>query len=292
MVVSAFNREWRSFIKTLAENSAEKLTQMSGIIRTSVLDMYTVAGGGHYGGSMSVVEILVSLYGSVLRYDPTNPGWEDRDRLILSKGHASGTLCAVLGHFGFFDKELLETFNKLDSPLGMHPDMHKIPGCDMSSGSLGHGLAIGCGMALAGKADHKDYRVYVVMGDGECQEGTVWEAAMVAAHHKLDNMIAIIDRNMVSLDGETEEINALEPFAPRWKSFGWHVIEVDGHDIKKLLAGFQEAAGVTGKPIVIIARTVKGKGISFMEGDHEYHYASLSDEKLEQARQELGRELK
>jgi transketolase len=213
------------------EPNVQNLVDQSRIIRRTILEMYAAAGGGHFGGSLSVVEILVALYGSVLRVDPARPQWEDRDRLILSKGHSAGALCAVLGHYGFFDKELLETFNKLDSPFGMHPDMHKIPGCDMSSGSLGHGLAVGCGMALAARADGKDYRVYVIVGDGECQEGSIWEAAMVAAHHKLNNLIVVVDRNMVSLDGKTEEINALEPLSERWRSFGRSLIEVDGHDL-------------------------------------------------------------
>ncbi|MBN1315822.1 MAG: transketolase, partial [Anaerolineales bacterium] len=167
-------------------------------IRRQIVEMFTISGGGHFGGSLSVVEILVTLYGAVIRFDPANPDWRERDRVILSKGHACGALCPVLAHYGFFKEALLDTFNKLDSPFGMHPDMNKIPGCDMSSGSLGHGLAVGIGMAVAGRADGEKYRVYVVLGDGECQEGSVWEAAMVAAHLGLDNLTVIVDRNQIS----------------------------------------------------------------------------------------------
>ena len=236
---------------------------------------------------MSVVEILVTLYDAMLRVDPVRPDWADRDRLILSKGHASGALCPVLAHYGFFDEGLLDTFNKLDSPFGMHPDMRRIPGCDMSTGSLGHGLAVGVGMALAGRADHKDYRVYVVMGDAECNEGSVWEAAAVASHYKLDSLTAIVDRNRVSLDGETENIMPLEPFAERWRSFGWHVLELDGHDFRQIYQALRQAQQTRSRPTLLIANTVKGKGVSFMEGKHEYHYAVLSDEELEAARAEV-----
>ncbi|MGQ9586104.1 MAG: transketolase [Anaerolineae bacterium] len=276
-------------MKSLSAAQVSELEARARRTRQQVLEMFAIAGGGHFGGSLSVVEILVTLYGAVLRVDPTNPGWPDRDRLVLSKGHAGGTFCAVLANAGFFDDALLETFNRLDSPFGMHPDMHKIPGCDMSSGSLGHGLAVGIGMALAGRADGKDYRVYVVMGDGECQEGTVWEAAMTAAHLKLDSLTAVVDRNRLSLDGRTEELNALEPLAERWRAFGWHVVEVDGHNVSEIYRGIQEAHATRGCPTVLLAHTIKGKGISFMEDTHQFHYAVLSTEQLEAARAELGR---
>jgi transketolase len=275
-------------MKSLSQDQINELEGVAVKMRRQIVDMYTLAGGGHFGGSLSVVEILVTLYGAVVRVDPADPEWSDRDRVVLSKGHACGALCPVLAHQGFFEEALLDTFNKLDSPFGMHPDMNKIPGCDMSTGSLGHGLAIGIGMALAARADEKDYRVYVVLGDGECQEGTVWEAASVASHLGLDNLTAIVDRNRVSLDGITEEINALEPFADRWLSFGWHVIEVDGHDVAALYQGIQHARATRGIPTVILADTVKGKGVSFMEGKYQYHYASLSPQELEAARSEIG----
>jgi transketolase len=277
-------------MQSLTEAQVRDLEATARKIRRQIVEMFHIAGGGHFGGSLSVVEILTTLYAVVVRYDPARPDWPDRDRVVLSKGHASGALCPVLAHAGFYREQLLDTFNKLDSPFGMHPDMHKIPGCDMSTGSLGHGLAIGLGMALAGKADGRDYTVYVVLGDGECQEGNVWEAAQIAAHLRMGNLIAIVDRNRISLDGKTEEINALEPFAEKWRVFGWHVIEADGHDFSQLFQAIQQARDVAGRPAVIIAHTVKGRGVSFMEDRYQYHYAAISPQQLEVARAELGKE--
>jgi transketolase len=280
-------------METLADSQVADMEAVAHRLRGQIVDMFALAGGGHYGGSLSVVEILVTLYGAVLRVDSQRPDWPDRDRLVLSKGHAAGALCTVLAHYGYYDEALLDTFNQLDSPFGMHPDMNKICGCDMSTGSLGHGLPVGMGMAVAGRADGKDYRVYVVMGDGECNEGTVWEAASVAAHLKLDRLVAVVDRNHLSLDGETEALNPVEPLADRWRAFGWHVIEVaDGHDVRQLYAALQKAQSVKGQPAVIIADTIKGKGLSFMEGRFQYHYAFLSEEDLRTARSELGREVR
>jgi transketolase len=276
-------------MQTLTPEEKQELDLIANKMRSQIIEMFHVAGGGHFGGSLSVVEILVTLYGAVVRFDPAQPRWEERDRVILSKGHASGALCPVLGHWGFFDEGLLDTFNQLDSPFGMHPDMNKIPGCDMSTGSLGHGLAVGIGMALAGRADDKDYRVYVVLGDGECQEGTVWEAAMIGSHLKLNRLTAIVDRNRLSLDGATESINALEPLADRWRSFGWHVLECDGHDPAKIHQAIQQAHDYLDGPTVIVANTVKGKGVSFMENKYQYHYAILTNEELEAAREEIAR---
>jgi transketolase len=198
-------------------------------------------------------------------------------------------LCPVLPHHGFFKEAELDTYGQLGGRFGMHVDMH-MPGCDMSAGSLGHGLAIGVGMALAGRVDRKDFRVYVVLGDGECDEGTIWEAALVASHHKIANLIAIIDRNRLSLDGPTEEILALEPLAEKWRSFGWHVIEVDGHDFRQLYKGLKEAQATSGRPTLLIANTVKGKGVSFMEGDPAYHASGLAGDQLRMARAELAGE--
>lgn len=274
-------------MKSLTDAEIKELIVLARRMRQKIVEIFTIAGGGHFGGCLSVLEILLTLYNFVLRVDPSRPNWPDRDRLILSKGHACGALCPVLAHYGFFDESLLDTFNKLDSPFGMHPDMHKIPGCDMSTGSLGHGLAVGVGMALAIRADNKDCRVYVILGDGECQEGSVWEAAMVASHYKLEILTAIVDRNLLSLDGKTEDIAALEPFAERWRSFGWHVVEVDGHDILQIYEAVQQAHLFQLSPTVLIANTVKGKGISFMEGKTEYHYTALSDEELETVQKEL-----
>jgi len=279
-------------VRFLSDAQVDEMTKRAHEIRQIMLEMLAMSGGGHFGGSLSVIEILVGLYGSVMQVDPARPDWPDRDRLVLSKGHAGAALCPVLAQFGYFDESLLPTFNKLDSPFGMHPDMHKISGCDMSTGSLGHGLAVGIGMALAGRTDGKDYRVYVVLGDGECDEGSVWEAAMVASHYKLSHLTAIVDRNQVSLDGNTEEIMTLEPLAERWRSFGWNTVEADGHDFRQIYKAIQDAQDVQSRPTVILAHTIKGKGISFMEGKHEYHYANLTGKELDIARTEVGRKVR
>jgi transketolase len=274
-------------MNALSNARIAQLTEQAREIRQMVLEMFISARGGHYGGSLSIIEVLVALYWELMRLDPSNPGWPDRDRLVLSKGHACASLCAVLARRGYFDKGLLSTFNQIDSPFGMHPDMHKIPGCDMSTGSLGHGLAVGIGMALAAMADRREYLVYVILGDGECNEGSVWESAMTASHYRLSNLIAIVDRNKVSLDGPTEEVMSLEPFADRWRAFGWNVMEADGHDFDQIYRSVNEARKSKSGPTAILAHTVKGKGISFMEGKHEYHYASLSREEIDEARIEL-----
>ena len=277
-------------MESLTDKQLQDLEAVSVKLRGQVVDTLAGAGGGHFGGSLSVVDILVALYGAVMRFDPQRPEWPDRDRLILSKGHSGAALCVALGHYGFYSEDLLPTFNQLDSPFGMHPDMNKIPGCDMSTGSLGHGLPVGIGMAVAGRADGKDYRVYVIMGDGECNEGTVWESAAVAAHLKLDNLVAVIDRNRLSLDGWTEDLNPVEPLARRWRCFGWNVVEAeDGHDIGQLVDGIRQAHDTKSQPTVIIAHTVKGKGVSFMEDKYQYHYAVLPEADLQAARSELGR---
>lgn len=266
------------------------LKEKAKLIRKHIIKMLVKAAGGHFGGSLSSVEILVSLYFHILRIDPKNPRWEDRDRFVLSKGHACAALCPVLAEQGFFSPELLLTFNKLDSPFGMHPDMHKIPGCDMSTGSLGHGLPVGLGMALMAKLDKKGYRVFVLLGDGELQEGSVWEAAMAASHYKLDNLTAIVDRNRIELDGATEEIIGLEPLSEKWQSFGWKVKEIDGHNIRKIIETLKDLPFVVNKPSVVIAYTVKGKGISFVENTHDWHYAKMSEEQAQRALVELSGE--
>lgn len=271
-------------MKPLSDAEAHELEEAARKVRLRVVDMFVVSGRGHYGGCFSVTEILVTLYGKVMRVDPARPSWPGRDRLILSKGHTNAALCAVLAHYGFFDGAELATYSKLNSRFGMHADMHSIPGCDMSSGSLGHGLAVGIGMALAGRADGRDYRVYVILGDGECDEGSVWEAAMVASHHKVDNLIAIVDRNRLSLDGFTEDILTLEPLTERWRSFGWHAIAVDGHDVHQLYNALGQAGESRGRPTVLIANTVKGKGVSFMEGNPAFHSNELTGEQLGIAR--------
>ncbi|MEM2866458.1 MAG: transketolase [Candidatus Hadarchaeales archaeon] len=265
-----------------------ELEEKARAIRRDSLIMTTEAGSGHPGGSLSCADLLSVLYFHHLRYDPSNPGWEGRDRFILSKGHACPALYSALSLAGFFPREWLRTLRRLGSPLQGHPDSTSTPGVEASTGSLGQGLSIGCGMALAGRLDRRDYRVYVLMGDGELDEGQVWEAAMFAAHQRLDNLVGIVDRNRIQLDGFTEEIVGLEPLAEKWRAFGWNVVEVDGHDLRQVAEALDGAEGVKGKPTVLLARTVKGKGVSFMENQVKYHGTPLTREELERALEELG----
>lgn len=249
-------------------------------IRHQVIRLASVAGGGHLGGGLSMVDMIVALYYHAMRINPQDPAWPDRDRFVLSKGHGSIAYCPVLADLGYFPAEWLDTFNRLDSPFGMHPDMHKIPGVEMSTGSLGHGLSVGFGMALSARLDGKAWRVYVLMGDGEINEGMVWEAAQAASHYKLGNLIAVIDRNTLSLDGPTEEIMAIEPIAKRWEAFGWRVRDIDGHDMAAIVDTLDTLPDpADGVPTLIVARTVKGKGVDFMENDPIWHYAGLDREK-------------
>lgn len=233
--------------------------------------MLLEAGSGHPGGSLSATEVLIALYFHKMRHDPKKPKWPDRDRFILSKGHAAPLLYAVLAEAGYFPIEELTTFRKLNSRLQGHPDWNKLPGIEMTSGSLGIGLSVAVGMALAGKIDGKNYRVYVLLGDGEVQEGQVWEAAMAATHFRLDNLVAIVDRNGLQQDGLTEEIMSIEPMASKWRAFGWNIYEVDGYNFEEILKAFDAADEVKNRPTVIIAYTTKGRGIPFMEWSAKYH---------------------
>jgi len=251
------------------------LTKIANQARHLMVDTLICAGCGHPGGAFSSTDIMTALYFEILRIDPDNPRWSDRDRFILSKGHSSVGLYTILHLRGFFDRETLLTFRQDNSPLCGHPDMHKVSGVEMSTGSLGHGLSVGTGLAIAGKMDNKDYRVFVLMGDGETQEGSVWEAAMSASHYKLDNLVGIVDRNMLQIDGFTEEIMSLEPYKLKWEAFGWSVREIDGHDMSEIGSALGEAPFNKGKPSLIIARTTKGKGISFMENSPEWHGKAL-----------------
>ncbi|WP_338827545.1 transketolase [Neomoorella thermoacetica] len=264
------------------------LKEKCKVIRQHIINMIGGAGEGHPGGALSAVEIVTTLYFRVMRLDPENPGWPERDRFIMSKGHASALLYAVLAERGYFPVEELTNFRRPWSKLSGHPDMHKVPGVEMTTGSLGQGLSVANGMALAGKYDGRDYRVYTLLGDGEIQEGQVWEAAMAASHYKLDNLTAFIDRNGFQIDGPTEEVMAVEPLGDKWQSFGWHVIAIDGHDIIQILEAIAEAGQTKGKPTLIIAKTVKGKGVSFMEGKAEWHGKAPSGELFTQAKKELG----
>ena len=267
--------------------SAAELKEIAKVLRRHVVTMTAKAGSGHPGGSLSATEIVAALFFRVMRHNPSNPRWHDRDRFILSKGHAAPLLYAVLAECGYFPIEELSTLRKLDSRLQGHTDMTETPGVEMSAGALGQGLSFGIGVALAGRLDRRDYRVYVLLGDGECDEGQVWEAAMAAAHFKLDNIVAIVDRNRQQIDGWTHDVMDTEPLAQKWHSFRWHVIEVQGHDFDELLAAFAEAKEVKGKPTCVVAHTTKGKGVSFMENNLEFHGRAPNAEELRQALEEL-----
>lgn len=269
-------------------NNIENLKEIARTIRIDIINMIAEANSGHPGGSLSAVEVISSLYFKEMRHDPKNPTWPDRDRFILSKGHAAPALYSAMARSGYFDPDLLLTLRRFGSPLQGHPEVRRLSGIEASTGSLGQGLSIGLGMALAGKLDQKDYRVYVMMGDGESQEGQVWEAAMSSAYYKLDNLTAIVDCNSQQLDGWVRDIMELEPIADKWKGFGWHTIEIDGHDFSQILNAIAEAKATSGKPTVIISKTVKGKGVSFMEHNLEFHGMAPTKEQRELALRELA----
>ena len=270
------------------KKSLEELQALAKEIRRNIVKMIGAAGSGHPGGSLSAVEIVVTLYYDVMRHDPQNPDWPDRDRFILSKGHACPVLYATLAELGYTPKDELMRLRKLGSIYQGHPDKRFLPVLEASTGSLGQGLSLGIGMALAARLDGKDYRTYVLLGDGEIQEGQIWEAAMFASFHKVDNLCAIVDYNKIQLDGFVKDIMDLEPLVPKWEAFGWHVIELDGHDIPALQRAFAEAAATKGKPTVLIAHTVKGKGVSFMENNPKFHGVAPTPEEVEIALKELA----
>ncbi len=256
-------------------------------VRRSIIEMTSAAQSGHPGGSLSVTDILVALYFSVMRHDATNPQWKDRDRLILSKGHASPALYAVLAEAGYFDSKLLPTFRELGSPLQGHPDRRKLAGVEASTGSLGQGLSIGIGHALARRLNKQDYYTYVVLSDGETNEGQVWEAAAMAAHHRVDHLVCVLDYNKYQLDESTTAICNMEPMVEKWKSFGWYVEEIDGHDIEQILAAVKIARKVKNQPAMIVAHTIKGKGVSFMENNNHFHGVAPNAEETRKALEEL-----
>lgn len=256
-------------------------------LRRDIVSMIAEAGSGHPGGSLSAVEILTSLYWNVMRHDPSNPHLVDRDRFIFSKAHACPVLYAVLALCGYFPREELWSFRKIDSLLQGHAHI-MTPGVEMSGGSLGQGLSFGIGTALAARLDGRDSRVHVLLGDGECDEGQIWEAAMSAAHYNLDNLVAVVDRNRIQNDRFTSEVIELEPLAEKWRSFRWHTIEIDGHSFPQVLEALDEAKATKGKPTAIIAATVKGKGVSFMENNPEFHGKAPNKEQLQQALKELA----
>lgn len=256
-------------------------------MRVEILKMLTESGSGHTGGSLSGADIVTALYFSKLRHKPDNPEWKERDRFILSKGHAAPLLYAALALSGYFDKGLLKTLRKIDSPLQGHPSSKMLKGVEVSTGSLGQGLSIANGIALGLRMDCIDARVYCLMGDGELQEGQVWEAAMTAAHYRLDNLCAIVDNNGLQIDGACCNVMNVEPLVEKWEGFGWNVLDIDGHNMEQIINALEEAEKAKGKPTVIVARTVKGKGVSFFEGKAEYHGLAPTREELERALKEL-----
>jgi transketolase len=256
-------------------------------IRVDILKMLHGCGSGHTGGSLSATDIMTALYFSKMKYDPKNPNWEGRDFFILSKGHAAPVLYTTLAHAGFLETSELCTLRKLGSRLQGHPDSKYLPGVEISTGSLGQGLSVACGVALAHKLDKVSNRVYAVLGDGELQEGQIWEAAMTAAHYKLDNLCILVDNNGLQIDGPVAKVMGVEPIADKWRAFGWDVQDIDGHDMAQIVAALDKAETVKGKPSAIVCRTVKGKGSKVFEGKVEFHGTTPSKEELETALKEL-----
>jgi len=263
------------------------LSEIAKTLRCHIIRMTASAGSGHPGGSLSSVELVTALFWRILRYRPSEPGWPDRDRFIPSKGHSAPLVYAALAESGFFPVEELSTLRKLDSRLQGHTDMTRTPGVEMSSGSLGQGLSFGIGAALAARLDGKSYRTYVLLGDGECDEGQVWEAAMAAAHFKVDNLVAIIDHNKLQIDGWIWDVMNTQPLGAKWLTFGWKVIEINGHDFDQILDAFEQAEGAKGQPTAIIAHTTKGKGVCFMEDKAEWHGKAPNPEETRRALEEL-----
>ena len=267
--------------------SVQEMETVAKKLRRHIVSMTGKAGSGHPGGSLSAVEIITALYFNLLRYNPEDPNWADRDRFILSKGHAAPVLYSALAECGYFPVEELLTLRQLDSRLQGHTDRKLTPGVELSAGSLGQGLSFATGVALAGRLNKQGYTVYVLLGDGECDEGQVWEAAMAAAHYKVDNLVAIVDKNGLQIDGWTRDVMNLDPLNSKWQGFGWEVFEIDGNDLVQVLDALEKAKQVKGKPAVIIANTIKGKGVSFMENNADFHGKAPNAEQLETALKEL-----
>lgn len=272
---------------TQTKNVAE-LQSLARVIRRHIVEMTGAAKSGHPGGSLSAVEILVTLFFDVMRHDPKNPAWVDRDRFILSKGHAAPVLYSVMAEAGYTPVDQLITLRKLGSIYQGHPDKRFIPALEASTGSLGEGLSLALGMGESLRLDKRPARVYVVLGDGEIQEGQIWEAAMYGAYHKVDNVVAIVDYNKIQLDGFVKDIMEVEPLADKWRAFGWHTIELNGHDIPALQRAFDEAQSVKRQPTCIVAHTIKGKGVSFMENNPKFHGVAPTPAEVEQALKELA----
>ncbi|MGE5423086.1 MAG: transketolase [Ignavibacteriales bacterium] len=260
----------------------------AALLRRDIIEMVSEAGSGHPGGSLSAADIVACLYFSEMKYDPTRLDWTARDKFVMSKGHAAPLLYSVLAESGFFSRDKLLTLRKLGSPLQGHPDMRKLPGVEASTGSLGQGIGWAVGMALAARLDQTSSRIYALLGDGEIQEGLVWEAAMAAAHYKLDNLVAFVDHNGLQIDGPVADVMSPEPIADKFAAFGWHALEIDGHNIPAILGALDEARNIKGQPTAIIARTVKGKGCSFMENLADWHGKAPNKDEAARAFAELG----
>jgi len=272
----------------LEESRVDELEEIARSVRVHIVKSTHEAGSGHPGGSLSATDILTALYFEIMDHKPEEPDWPKRDRLVLSKGHAAPALYGVLAESGYFPVDELMTLRKLGSRLQGHPHVRATPGVDASTGSLGQGLSIASGMALAAKLDRESYRVFTICGDGEIQSGQIWEAAMFASHNKLDNLIVFLDRNKLQIDGSTEEVMSIEPIISKWNSFGWHVLEINGHDMDQIVDAVNRAEEVHGEPTIIVSHTIKGKGVPFMEGSLAFHGKAANDEQLEKALKALG----
>ncbi len=272
----------------LSQQELGELKRTAAKIRRDIVDVTGWSGGAHVGGSLSMVDMLVLLYWKYLRVDPARPDWEDRDRFVLSKGHGGVGHAVVLANKGYFPMEDLKTFNETGSKLGMHLDGAKAKGVDASTGSMGHGLCQALGMALGARVLKKDTRVFCIIGDGESNEGSIWEAAMAAAHYKTPNLVGLLDRNHYMIDGYTEDVMSLEPLADKWRAFGWETRVVDGHDLAALAEAIEFAIAWDKGPVMLLCDTVKGKGVDFMEAKAAWHYGGLSAEMVAKAKQSIG----
>jgi transketolase len=270
---------------SISAEKTEELEKTARKLRYDIVMMIGAGKPGHLGGSCSIADIIAVLYFHKMRHNPKNSKWPDRDRLLLSKGHAALTQYAALARCGYFPEKELSTLKELGTILQGHPEMLRMPGIEANTGSLGQGLSVACGMALAGKLDKKDYTVYCIVGDGEIAEGQIWEASMTAAYYKLDNLVAIFDKNCVQATGPIVERYDTNPHAEKWKAFGWSVLEIDGHSIKQIADALDEADKVKGKPVMIVANTVKGKGVPFAEGKADFHHGIMTEQQYETARQ-------
>jgi transketolase len=272
----------------LTEQTVRELEQTARNLRVEILKMLNIARSGHTGGSLSAIDVLTVLYFHAMRHDPSNPAWDDRDRFVLSKGHAAPALYACLAEAGYFSRDDLKTLRRFGSHLQGHPDMNKTPGVEVCTGSLGQGLSQAVGLALAARLQGKSSRIFSLLGDGEVQEGQIWEAAMAAAHYRLDNLCVILDHNGLQIDGEVAKVMNVAPLGPKFLAFNWHVLEVDGHDIQAICRALDDAGQCKERPTMIIARTVKGKGVPFFEHKASYHGVPPSDDELVRALEHLG----